>query len=667
MDLFFFPDIDREAKRSDEMLGIEGAHPEAARRASPSTVTNRNIKRMRKSVELPPIRDGVISASKTPVVDEGKLVNVKTKKKRSTEDFFDEDTKLGDIPKYEIADSVMMTLKNEKASEEELRNAVFRDFSKNHGIPFASSSCSKETDQNGNPKYKEAHVNKLLGSFGKTIDGFEQQNMHRIMRGLPVTTTSKPDLVPLDKRGDGDQQLWMGEFKNHENYKEENARVQCIMYLISLLYWLRAVVGMRVESVYGFYVCGRRCSDQEKVEAYTVGLLKLNAPQYIGDELNVVCVSCKREIKDTNPLRLLIHFLKNGKRWTMSGTQRFQKPVPALFTLPTKLWDDSEQRKLVLHGSLAIVFHITARGVKELLQNGSPVHVHVPKVRDREWQQYRDELCAWADQQNPTVRFYLKIRSKNSTWQIEPMRAMAEAWDQLTNEHAPFNILETYVKKPFFVWAFGLVLMHDRGSRLRDVTLPFDKKTCSEFSKICKTAIFLSQHLPHGDVLPHNLVVDLASKEMTLIDIDEGVAAEEEESCEDRIVQRENSYCNDDQDWFIALSYPNPLRTDASLYTKTQLLASFLLLTTRTKTSAQYTARIESLVEKAKVWGETLCDLDMKGQVVDTSNDEFYATVKQSVEGAEKDMNDILRDIEGGEVGKEEKEKPRDPGSLTVS
>ena len=149
--------------------------------------------------------------------------------------------------------------------------------------------------------------------------------------------------------------------------------------------------------------------------------------------------------------------------------------------------------------------------------------------------------------------------------------------------------------------------------------------------------MFLSQHLPHGDVLPHNLVVDPTSGKMTLIDIDEGVA---KRVGEDRIVQRENSYFHDDQNWFVALSYPNPLRRDASLYTKTQLLASFLMLTTRMTVPAQYAPKIDSLVAKAKHLGEKLCYLDKQDHLVieDSGSD---ATVKELVIDAEKGMNDI--------------------------
>ena len=75
------------------------------------------------------------------------------------------------------------------------------------------------------------------------------------MRGLPVSTTSKPDLVPLvhgnPKEGD---QLWMGEFKNADRYNKQKASAQCLMRWLGRMYWLRTVLGKPLEAVYGFYV-----------------------------------------------------------------------------------------------------------------------------------------------------------------------------------------------------------------------------------------------------------------------------------------------------------------------------------------------------------------------------------------------------------------------------
>ena len=83
------------------------------------------------------------------------------------------------------------------------------------------------------------------------------------------------------------------------------------------------------------------------------------------------------------------------------------------------------------------------------------------------------------------------------------------------------------------------------------------KNIVREFQKVMETAIFLSTCLPHGDVLPHNLVYDETRGEMTLIDIDEGVRKPETTGGKDHLLQRKNGYNNDNNDWYIALTYPN--------------------------------------------------------------------------------------------------------------
>jgi RIO-like serine/threonine protein kinase len=55
------------------------------------------------------------------------------------------------------------------------------------------------------------------------------------------------------------------------------------------------------------------------------------------------------------------------------------------------------------------------------------------------------------------------------------------------------------------------------------------KDILPEFKKIIGIAIFLSAHLPHGDVLPHNIVYRTdgnGNVQLTLIDVDEGVSVE---------------------------------------------------------------------------------------------------------------------------------------------
>jgi hypothetical protein len=106
-----------------------------------------------------------------------------------------------------------------------------------------------------------------------------------------------------------------------------------------------------------------------------------------------------------------------------------------------------------------------------------------------------------------------------------------------------------------------IVVMRDRGRQLDAEVISRIAKSnrfFQVFQKIADTAIFLAQYLPKGDVLPHHLVYDTETGEVTLIDIDEGI------SINSFLPERTNQY-NGDVDGFDCyrpLSYPNPLRED---------------------------------------------------------------------------------------------------------
>ena len=96
--------------------------------------------------------------------------------------------------------------------------------------------------------------------FGKLSDEQEANQMRRFMRGLPVTTTLKPGFVSLrpgKNAGIDEIQIIMGEFKNTDKCMEELTQMQCLMYLIGLIYWIHCVCGQPVENLYGFNFCGQ--------------------------------------------------------------------------------------------------------------------------------------------------------------------------------------------------------------------------------------------------------------------------------------------------------------------------------------------------------------------------------------------------------------------------
>lgn len=346
----------------------------------------------------PPIVNGVISASHTPIFDSGKRVAIPQEfHSDGLGAFFNDINSLGEIPQYEIQPSLKKYIASSSISEEKLRNAVYTELLDHHNINFPTSSFEEPKKKRhiwgkrlpGEREYKETDVKSLLVEYGKMI-GFEIPSMNRIMSRLPVTITSKPDLVPLVDRDsgnvNGEVELSMGEFRNRSAYKEENARAQCTMYLIGLLYWLRAVRGKPVEAVYGFYFCGRKCSGGPP-DNYTVGLIKLSAPQYLGESAKTEYFSVSRPSKDLLPVQFLIHFLRHGKRWVRSPPPiqdlENKETIPALYALPSTLWVNESYRTLVLNSTLAIVFHVSCEGLMSLLTN--PQYFPSEIKNDRIW------------------------------------------------------------------------------------------------------------------------------------------------------------------------------------------------------------------------------------------------------------------------------------------
>jgi hypothetical protein len=603
----------------------------------------RESKKIRLITDPPAIQNGVLSASRTPISDVGRSVEL-CFVNANIESFFNDD--FTGIPEYEIAPYVKNILKSKGASEESLRDAVFTDLQENHGIKFPKSSSTTGLSQilqkalmPNIKKYQESHLASLLEEFHKTNERENVGVMHRIMKGLPVTTTSKPDLVALVSRGNGSE-LRMGEFKNATTYDMLAARTQCTMYLLGLLYFLRAKLGQPVESVYGFFLCGRRCQDQDG--DYTVGLVMLSAPQSLGKHLEARFTRVTADVDEMRPLNLLIHFLKTGKAQNVAEQPRLEvsRRVPSLFTLPTSLWTDQDERKLVLHATLSIVFYLSGHALKRLLLDKATPHFkNMLSHKDQtEWDNYSQCLKTKLDSLSLETFYFLKIRSKDTCLQNHPMGAMLDVWDAVTRDK---SIAETYLLPPFVTMRQGLVVMHDRGSPLEGaLSSSTGSHIFVEFKKVMNTAMFLSENLPHGDVLPHNLVYDIGKKSLSLIDVDEGVL---KDLGDDHLPLRNNVYSGDDkQDWYLALSYPNIVRTHAKLYTQSQLIASFLFVLTKLNgLSDEVTEAFERLQKSATALGMYFLTLDKKNKK-QWLKDSHKAWIMTNIQQSYKIMEEIL-------------------------
>eukprot|EP00980_Cylindrotheca_fusiformis_P010066 scaffold2228_cov92-Cylindrotheca_fusiformis.AAC.1 len=600
--------------------------------------SDRASKRIRQIKDIPPtaILNGIVSASsQTPTIDERRVADIQNVRVGKMDLFFDKEGENPiEIPEYNIAGFVKKALKSLKATEEDLRNAIYSDLHDNQDIPFPESSQSSDTGlgnvfcQPGNQKskeYKESNLSSLLVEWSKENCRQDVNMMPRIMRGLlPLTTASKPDLAPLDKRGsDQDVQILMGEFKNDKTYNVSKAKTQCIMYLLGLLYFLRVELGKPVETVYGFFVCGIQCRDQDKT--YTVGLISLSAPQKLGEEIKAKYFLQKGSVDNTYPLCVLIHFLKVGRRWSTSNQPCMDESrrIPSLLILPTCLWTDSDDRELVLHGTLSIVFRISGKSLQALLSDESP---HFKNLRNgRDWERFCDEVTSLLTIDGDDTRYFLKIRSKDLSLQERPMGEMCNVWDILMGKQSSetpgqqvvFDSLsKTYPVKPCLSNRFGIILMRDRGRQLKEVpTFPNGKSIIGEFQKVIQVATFLDSCLPHGDILPHNMVYNDDTGELTLIDVDEGVRKLQDQDALDCLPKRNNVYNEDETDWYIALSYPNAIRTISQSYTQCQLIASFLYVVRNINDLSinnllKDSERLQRLQSLAKDIGDELCKLD---------------------------------------------------------
>ena len=92
-------------------------------------------------------------------------------------------------------------------------------------------------------------------------------------------------------------------------------------------------------------------------------------------------VCSRANVDDPRPLQLVIDFLKHGKRWEFDSDDTVsslppERRVSVLFTLPTSLWTDTDDRTLVLNGTMAIVFRVNKSGLQDLFAHHFETEMH---------------------------------------------------------------------------------------------------------------------------------------------------------------------------------------------------------------------------------------------------------------------------------------------------
>ena len=263
------------------------------------------------------------------------------------------------------------------------------------------------------------------------------------------------------------------------------------------------------------------------------------------------------------------------------ANQRIENGFPALFTAPYKYW-----KGIVRNGTRAIVFHLGFNELLTVLNDLKEEDHHLKdyatlQIKELEELLREGKIC-------DNSMYYIKFRTRDTSYhfetnnfvllysQMKKYSRFEEKPSSIKDPNTPSfceEFFKTYIVEPFQDKVSMVVIMADRGSTLHENELS-DFTTLKKLLKPLKETVdLLAKKMCHGDLLPHNFVIDREANTLHIIDLDEGGIAD---------VPRREMPANTDEDskWFFALRYPNPLRDgNRELYTKVQFAAAFLMLT----------------------------------------------------------------------------------------
>ena len=571
-----------------------------------------------KLTSMPGIASGIISASKSASFDESVAIQLKLNDCGLCEFFGAAETEhaiLAAAQKREIKQTCLDAFTCEENNEDALRNDIFKELKGNAGISFPDGS-----DDNNCGQYSEMELKAHFVQFGKKLN--EELSINDKEQGMLVTTRSKPNLCVSRELPDGNTEVKFGEVKHCKAYTKKSASRQALLYLHSLLYFFRVKLGIPVDTVYGFVICGPKCKDL-KSDGYAVGLLKLTAPQGLGDEFEGRQYTTAYKTNDSTGLQLLVHFLTEGNVSNVSTAFQYrrekEKRGPCLFAVPRSLWKDTEGpdgRELVIGGTCAMVFRVSFNKLGELLEE---------VTRSREdvfWALYlSQEGEKWKD---CAGKVYVKIRTKDTTahfqedffclrYRILQDQKRESERTRVDGGDTDFlvsvgDFFETYIVAPYGSSSFCLCVMADRG-------VPFDPETVvrNELKMLLgdlKVKIMgMAKVIFHGDALLHNIVYNESTKSLHLIDFDEGTRVGKK-------VPRRSLNFTSGFPWFEALLYPNALRQAAESYTRVQFTASVLLMLVHHDSGAgnEGNKTLDKLTEVAEKLGKLLAAEDGLGR-----------------------------------------------------
>ena len=527
------------------------------------SAAERPPKRIRLGIFTPFVATGAVSASRSSAVAETEYLAKLTLQEVETDEIFFPGEGRGHPDQIAIGKNVENALQRSWYKEEALRNAVYTDLILNHGISFPESSYHWAGERKlrsltkADQRYKECDLAHILLEFHQQLTGADASlPITRLLHGLNVTTSSLPDMTILKENC-----LCFGEFKNSNKYTNESAAKQCTLYLFALIYFFRVRLGLDVKAVFGFWVCGPGCFTRTK--EYSVGFIRLSAPEHLGDSLVPQVYSSSHCVKSVAGIQQLVSFLKFGNAIEATRLKAVHADcrIPALLSLPRKLW---ESPLLVSNGTASMVFRGFGADMLSLLLQ---IKRSIPLFKF-----YVSSVKEFVNSKADGSIFFLKIRLKDTTLRENPASTVMV----LLNEKADF-FREMFPIDPTGDGNCGIILMNNCGDRLGDSAalrnLGF-RAFCTRFAVLWQKTIAISDAVLHGDSLPHNIVYNAGSGILVLIDYDEGIVGS---SAHKRIVEE------DEETLFPYLRYPNFLRAwrNRQLYTKVQLVASFLLLQTQ--------------------------------------------------------------------------------------
>ena len=519
----------------------------------------------------PGIASGIISASKSAAIEGSVTVEIKSSN-GALSDFFeggDDDSIAEAMSSYTVGQACSLAFADKKGVENRLRNAIFAELRNHHGLSFP--------DDSGEGQYKEKNLKKLFESFGHSFG--EKLSVADKEQGFLITTTSSPDLCVQRTTAESLTEVKLGELKQGATYTRGSATRQGLRYLHALLYFYRVKLGIPVDSVYGFTVCGPKCSDLQ--DEYSVGLLKLSAPQWLGDVFSGVKYISTYGIENMDGVKLLIHFLTRGNVSDIKSALNHRRLVgerhASLFAVPRALWKNTDGVELVTGGTCAMVFRVTLNKSRQFLQEFVSQSVEDEEDRD-EFDSLLNDVTRFEQlQQCDDRKVFIKVRTQDTSTHFDSdcfqnlytgikKKVGRGHGNSFTND-----FLETYVTEPYKSDSFTLCIMADRGVPFQFQVRNFDRSKLQNLLRPMKTKILeMATLVFHGDVLPHNFVYDESTESPHLVDFDEGTRRKGN-------VPRRSVDIDLEENWFKVLLYPNALRCAAKSYTKVQFAASVIL------------------------------------------------------------------------------------------